>query len=207
MKTARPDFRPAPAELILASASAGRARVLRASGMTFRQQPAAVDERAIEARAGTLGAAHLAERLAQEKARAVGALSREALVLGADQVMECGGQILHKPVDRAAARAQLTLLRGQTHSLHSALALACAGEIVWRHVDSAQLTMRDFSDDFLDAYIEAEGDSLLASVGCYRIEGLGVQLFSRIEGDHFTIIGLPLIPLLDYLREHGLLPA
>lgn len=197
----------AASELILASASAGRAAVLRAAGLHFRQQPAAIDERAIEAQAGFRGASALAERLAAEKARAVSMLNHEALVLGADQVMEVGGEILHKPVDRPAARAQLTHLRGQTHSLQSALALARAGEIIWQHVDNARLTMRTFSDAFLDAYIEAEGDSLLSSVGSYRIEGRGVQLFSRIEGDHFTIIGLPLLPLLGYLRECGVLPA
>jgi septum formation protein len=213
MKTAKPDLEAtAPAgALILASASAGRAAILRDAGITFRQVPAAIDERAIEARvvrqAGLLAPERLALLLATEKARAVSRKHHEALVLGADQVMECSGKILHKPANYAAARDQLTQLRGQTHGLVSALALASGGEIVWRHVDSAALTMRDFSDAFLDAYIAAEGEAVLRSVGGYRIEGLGIQLFSHVQGDHFTIIGLPLLPLLGYLRNAGRLTS
>jgi septum formation protein len=202
---------PPRAELILASASAGRAELLRGAGLAFRQQTSAVDERAIEARmleeSGGLEAGPLAMRLAAEKARAVSREHLDALVLGADSVTEYAGDLLHKPADVDAARAQLTRLRGRTHGLYSALALASRGEMVWRHVDHARLTMRDFSDAFLDAYIAAEGEILLRSVGCYRIEGRGIQLFTRIEGDHFTIIGLPLLPLLGYLRESGWLPS
>jgi septum formation protein len=216
MKTARPASDPRAAtagraELILASASAGRAAVLRGAGLEFRQLPADVDERAIEAllaaESPLADAGQLALTLAAEKAKAVSRQHPEALVLGADQIMECGGEILHKPVDLTAARDQLASLRDNTHQLHSALAIAEGGEIAWQHVDKARLTMRAFSDAFLDAYVAAEGETLLRSVGGYRIEGLGIQLFSRVEGDHFTIIGLPLLPLLDYLRARTWLPS
>ena len=199
------------AELILASASAGRATVLRNAGLRFRQAPAAIDERALEAgmlaRDGRLDAESLAAMLASEKARAASGRNGQALVIGADQVMECDGEILHKPADRGAARAQLRQLRGRTHNIYSAIAVASAGETRWQHVDCARLTMRTFSDAFLDDYVAGEEDGLLLSVGCYRIEGRGIQLFSRVEGDHFTIIGLPLLPLLGYLRECGWLAS
>jgi septum formation protein len=213
MKTAKPDSSTlAPsAELILASASAGRGAVLRDAGLGFRQLPASIDERAIEAgmarEGGRLDAERLAWRLAAEKACAISRDQPNALVLGADQVMECCGEVLHKPVDYQAARAQLTQLRGQVHSLFSALAIALDGKVIWQHVDNARLTMRDFSDAFLDAYLAAEGEEVLRSVGAYRIEGRGIQLFSGVEGDHFTIIGLPLLPLLAYLRATGWLAS
>jgi septum formation protein len=199
------------ASIILASASAGRATVLRQAGLTFRQQPADIDERALEAeiarRDGTLEAGRLASELASQKACAVSALHPDCLVIGADQVMECGGKLFAKPVDIAGAQEQLKHLRGKAHSLHSAIAVALGNEIRWRYVDKAVLTMRGFSDAFLDDYVAAEGETLLASVGSYRIEGRGIQLFSQVEGDHFTIIGLPLLPLLGYLRETGWLLA
>jgi septum formation protein len=193
--------------LILASASGGRAAILRNAGLTFYQKPANIDERALEAeilrRDRVLEAGRLASELASEKARAVSALHPDALVIGADQVMACGGLFFAKPVDIHGARKQLSHLRGQAHSLHSAVAVALGGDIRWRHVEEATLTMRAFSDAFLDDYLAAEGEAVLASVGAYRIEGRGIQLFSRVEGDHFTIIGLPLLPLLGYLRETG----
>jgi septum formation protein len=213
MRTAKPVHNPADptAELILASASTGRAAVLRDAGLSFRQEPAPIDERAIEAgmmqRDGSIGAGELATRLAAEKAAAVSWLHPAAIVIGADQVMECEGRLFQKPPDIAAARAQLAHLRGRMHSLNAGLAVATGGEAVWRHLDSAHLTMRDFSDAFLDAYIAAEGEALLGCVGAYRIEGRGIQLFSRVDGDHFTIIGLPLLPLLGYLREIGWLQS
>jgi septum formation protein len=199
------------AELILASGSAGRASVLASAGLRFRQQPAPIDERAIEAAMreghGTPKAEELALRLAAEKAAAVSRLYPDAIVIGADQVMECEGQLFQKPPTLWAARAQLIQLRGRTHSLHSGLAVARDGEVRWQHLASAHLTMRAFSDPFLDAYIAAEQEALLGSVGAYRIEGMGIQLFSDVQGDHFTIIGLPLLPLLAYLREMGWLQA
>lgn len=192
--------------LILASASAGRAAILRGAGLAFRQQSAAVDERGLEAQAvaaGGLDAGRLALLLAEAKALDVSAREPAALVIGADQLMECGGVLFHKPAGVEAARRQLAQLRGRTHSLHAALCVARGGEVLWRHLDRADLTMRDFSDAFADAYISAEDEAVLRAVGIYRIEGPGVQLFSAIEGDHFTIMGLPLLPLLGYLRDIG----
>lgn len=195
--------------LILASASAGRAALLRNAGLDFSLQPARIDERALERAAlgrapdGGLNPGELALCLSEAKAQDVSRNAPDALVIGADQVMACGGRIFHKPADNAAAREQLRLLRGRTHSLYSALTVAQAGEPRWQHFDRADLTMRDFSDDFLDEYCRKEEPHLLASVGAYRIEGPGAQLFSRISGDVFTIIGLPLLPLLGYLRKIG----
>jgi septum formation protein len=201
----------ARAPLILASASAGRANSLRRAGIGFRQLPAAIDERALEidAASGETGidAGGLALMLAAAKAEHVSRGAPEALVIGADQVMECGGVIIHKPATIEAARQQLAALRGRTHSLNAGICVARGGETLWRHLDRAQLTMRAFSDAFLDDYAAAEGETLLTSVGAYRIEGPGIQLFSRIEGDYFSIIGLPLLPLLGYLRQIGWLEA
>ena len=196
-------------ELILASASEGRAAVLRQAGIAFVQQPAAIDERTLERKAAAprdgLAGARLAGLLAAAKAEHVNALNPNALVIGADQVMVCEGTILHKPAAIEDAKQQLRRLRGKPHRLSTAICVACGGKAVWSHLDEAELTMRDFSDEFLEDYCRAEGAALLQSVGCYRIEGLGIQLFSDIEGDHFTIIGLPLLPLLGYLRHRGCL--
>jgi septum formation protein len=197
-------------ELILASASAGRAAILRGAGLDFRQRSAEIDERALEAEAASGGdadAGRLALMLAAAKARDVSAREPGALVIGADQVMECGGTIYHKPVSVEAARRQLIQLRGKTHSLNAGLCVARGGTVLWQHLDRAHLTMRNFSDDFLDAYCRSEGEAMLRTVGVYRIEGPGIQLFEKIEGDHHTIIGLPLLPLLGYLREIGWLAA
>jgi septum formation protein len=194
-------------ELILASASEGRAAILRQAGIAFTQQPAAIDERSLEREAVTprdgLAGARLAGLLAAAKAEHVSALNPNALVIGADQVMVCDGKILHKPATVEEAKQQLRRLRGKSHRLSTALCVACGGKAVWSHLDEAELTMRDFSDEFLDEYCRAEGKAILQSVGAYRIEGLGIQLFSDIQGDHFTIIGLPLLPLLGYLRHRG----
>lgn len=198
-------------ELILASASSGRADILSGAGLAFRQAPAAVDERALEAEAEAAGlgidGGKLAQLLAVAKAEDVSARFSTAVVIGVDQVMECDGVLYHKPVSREAARACLSELRGRTHRLHCGLAVARGGRAVWQHLAVAHMTMRPFSDAFLDAYCDAEDETLLQTVGAYRIEGRGVQLFARIEGDHFTIIGLPLLPLLGYLRGVGWLPA
>lgn len=194
-------------QVILASASEGRAAILRQAGIAFTQQPAAIDERALEREAATprdgLAGPRLAGLLAAAKAEHVSALNPSALVIGADQVMECGGTILHKPATLEGAKAQLRRLRRKSHRLDTAICVACGGRAVWSHRDEAELKMRDFSDEFLDRYCLAEGEAMLQSVGAYRIEGLGIQLFSDIQGDHFTIIGLPLLPLLGYLRHRG----
>jgi septum formation protein len=197
--------------LILASASKGRASILRQAGLRFTQQPAHIDERSLEGEAargeGRMDAGSLAMMLAASKAVTVSRNVPQALVIGADQMMECGGAIYHKPSAVEAAREQLLKLRGRTHSLHAGLAVARGGDIVWRHLGRADLTMRAFSDAFLDDYLNDGGDELLQTVGVYRVEGPGVQLFSEIKGDYFTIIGLPLLPLLGYLRECGWLAA
>jgi septum formation protein len=169
--------------------------------------PADIDERGIEAHAGQLTPGEVAAVLAQEKARAVAVRLPGRLVLGADQTLALGERSFTKPADRAAAGEQLLALRGRLHELHSAIALVRNGVVLFEHRAVARLTMRAFSDEFLDDYIAAAGDAVTASVGCYQVERLGIQLFERIEGDHFTIMGLPLLPLLDSLRRGGWIAA
>ena len=191
--------------LVLASKSAVRRAVLEKAGIPLAIVPADIDERAIEARADAKLPAEVAVLLAREKARAVAAGLSGRLVLGADQTLGLGVRSFTKPADRPAARAQLLALRGRTHELHSALALVRDGALVFEHQAVARLTMRAFSERFLDAYLAAAGDAVTASVGCYQVEGIGIQLFDRIEGDYFTILGLPLLPLLKFLQDEGLL--
>ena len=195
--------------LVLASGSATRARLLADASLPILVDPAAVDEEEIRTSFLAEGrdAAACAAALAQAKAMRVSRRHASALVLGADQILDCGGNWLEKPRDLGAARAQLTLLRGKRHELITAAAVVRNGALVWHTVDRARLTMRTFSDGFLDGYIAAAGEELLESVGAYRLEGLGAQLFERVEGDFFTILGLPLLPLLDFLRGHGALEA
>jgi septum formation protein len=193
--------------LVLASKSAARRALLEAAGIAIEIKPAAIDERAMETRSGMAGAGEVAALLAREKAKAVAAESPERIVVGADQTLALDGRRFSKAADRAAAREQLRALRGQTHTLHSAVAVVRAGEVVFEHLDTARLTMRAFSDAFAESYLDAVGDAALASVGGYQLEGAGIQLFERVEGDHFTVLGLPLLPLLAYLRQAGLLAA
>lgn len=195
------------ASLVLASASAARAEMLRAAGIVVEIRPAHVDEAAVKAAllAAAAPARDVADKLAELKAIRVSARHPGRLVLGADQVLVEEGRLHDKPRDRAEARAQLQALRGRTHELLSAACVAVDGMPVWRHVGSARLTMRPFTDAFLECYLDRLGDLVLTSVGCYQIEGPGIQLFSRVEGDHFTILGLPLIPLLGFLRARGVL--
>jgi septum formation protein len=197
--------------LVLASASSARRKLLEAAGVRFRVAPAHIDEPALRrdlAARGTASStpAAVAEALAAAKARAVSAsLGGGPLVIGADQVLALDEELLDKPGTMAAARAQLERLRGRAHRLFSAAALAQDGRLLWSTVDRATLTMRPFSDSFLDAYLAEAGADLTGIVGSYEIEGRGVQLFERVEGDHFTIVGLPLIPLLAELRARGML--
>lgn len=194
--------------LVLASASRFRRKLLEAAGVAFRVVPAKVDEAAIKrSLAASLEPSALAQALAAAKAEAVSRQQPESLVVGSDQVVALGDAVLDKPADLAEARAQLERLRARTHKLFTAVALARGGRVVWSATDSASLTMRNFSDEFLDGYLAACGTSLCQVAGAYEIEGRGVQLFERVEGDQFTIIGLPLLPLLAELRVRGALPA
>jgi septum formation protein len=197
-----------PHPLVLASKSEIRRALLEAAGIDVTVEPADIDERMVEAQSGAKDPSMVATLLAREKARAIAARKAEdsTLVLGADQTLALGNRRFSKASDRNAARAQLSELRGKTHTLHSGIAVARAGgEVVFEHCDIARLTMRDFSEAFLDRYMKVAGDAVLASVGGYQLEGLGIQLFEKIEGDHFTILGLPLFPLLDWFRARGIL--
>lgn len=187
--------------IILASASAARRDVLSGAGLEFVVDPADVDEAAYKNHNPGLTNSALAPALAVEKARAVSPRHPGAIVLGADQTMECDGVCYDKPADMAAARRHLQHLRGRVHTLHSAICVVCDGEPLWSRVDDAHLAMRDFSDGFLDDYLATCGDAVLSSVGCYRLEAQGAHLFTRIDGDFFTILGLPLLPLLAFLRD------
>lgn len=200
---------PAASRLILASGSPYRRQMLEAAGLTFDVIPADIDEASLKSKfmacSSALNPAAIAGALARAKAQVVSSQNNGALVIGSDQVLTFEGELLSKPSDTAAARHQLEQLRGKTHRLLSAVAIAQAGEIVWEHVGEAVLTMRRFTGTFLDKYIATVGPRICQTVGSYEIEGLGIQLFERVEGDHFTIIGLPLLPLLAELRSRGVL--
>lgn len=195
----------APA-LVLASASASRLAVLRQAGLTVVQDPAGVDEDMVKQslRAEDADAAHVAGALADLKAQQVSRRHAGAFVVGADQMLECNGVWYDKPADADHARAHLMALRGKTHQLVTAVAVLRDGARLWSHVEQAHLAMRPFSDTFLDSYLDAVGDAVCRSVGAYQLEGMGAQLFSRIDGDYFSILGLPLLPLLNFLRGHGI---
>ena len=194
--------------LVLASGSASRARMLRAAGVTFTAAPAGLDEARLMASMAGADGSTVALALAQAKALAApGIHGPDSLVLGADTVIAWDGKILGKCPDMAAARALLEQMSGRAHRLVSAAVLARAGQVVWRHAGLATLTVRPFSPAFLDAYLAAEGEAILSSVGCYRYEGLGAQLFDRVEGDYFCVLGLPLLPLLAALRREGVIAS
>ena len=196
--------------LILASQSASRRAMLAAAGVPFAVEAAGVDEESVKQAMiaeGTDGR-RLADALAELKAIKLSRRHPTALVLGCDSTVAAeDGTLIDKAASREDSRAQLQSLRGTTHRLTSAAVVALGGEPIWRHVDTAKLTMRDFSDAFLDSYLDAEWPAIGGCVGGYRLEGLGIQLFSRIEGDHFTILGLPLLPLLDWLRVRGVIQS
>ncbi|MCM2294401.1 Maf family nucleotide pyrophosphatase [Allorhizobium sp. BGMRC 0089] len=191
--------------IILASTSPFRRQLLEQAGLSFTTAAPDIDEREIEGRAEneSLKPFELSALLAQEKALAVSRRFPEALVIGGDQVMALGDRVFHKPANRSAARDHLISLRGMTHSLLSGLALAKGGTVLWQHLARADLTMRPFSDDFLETYLDRAGERIFKSVGGYQIEGLGIQLFSAVNGDYFTIVGVPLLPLLEELRRMG----
>jgi|SRR5579862_2177771 len=195
--------------LILASASPARAAMLGNAGISFVVEPAAIDESRLKRAAIEAGnsASICALTLAREKARDVSRRHPAAVVIGADQILETDGVWFDKPRDLAEARQQLQALRSRAHRLVTAACAVRGDEMLWHMVSIPELEMRGFSDNFLAAYIAAEGEALLGSVGAYRLEGQGVQLFSRISGDHFAVLGLPLIELLDFLRKCGAIPV
>ena len=195
--------------IVLASTSSTRQRLLQASGVPFVVEAPRVDEwefkLALEAEGAS--AARIAEVLAEAKAVGVSRRKPGLTIIGADQVLQCGDRRYDKPVDRADALSQLKSLRGRRHELVSCAVAVKDGLRTWHAVDRARLEMRNASDDFLELYLDAIGDDLLNGPGAYRIEGLGSQLFSRIEGSHYTVMGLPVLPLLEYLRQVGILVA
>ena len=195
-----------PPPLILASTSESRFRLLTDAGLTFEVVPPGVDEdevkRSMAAERSPPQA--VAEALAELKARRVSARQADALVIGADSTLACNGRLFDKPPTLAAARTQLLALRGQTHELFSSVVVARNGQRIWHWGERARLTMRPFNESFLDAYLARSGDSVTTSVGAYRLESFGAQLFTRVDGDYFTILGLPLLPLLSFLSNHGI---
>lgn len=193
--------------LVLASKSAPRRAMLEAAGIPVEVCPADIDERAVESAVSPAAPAEVARHLARAKALAVAVVMPGRLVLGADQTLALGVRRFDKPADRAAARAQLRVLAGRTHELHSAIAFVRDREVLGEQVRVARMTMRAFSDQFLDDYLEAAGPAVTASVGAYQVEGLGIHLFESFEADHFTILGLPLLDALGFLRTAGYLEA
>jgi len=195
----------AAAPLVLASRSAVRRTLLEAAGVPVETCPADIDERGVEAGAPLKAPVAIAALLAREKASVIAGRNRGRLVLGADQTLSLDGRRFTKPADRAAARAQLRALSGRAHELYSAIAFVRDDVVLFEHVGVARLTMRAVSDRFLDDYLDAVGDAATASVGAYHLEGVGIQLFERLDGDYFTVLGLPLLTALDFLRRHGCL--
>ena len=197
-------------QFILASGSATRRAMLLAAGVTFDVVPADVDEPAVRhqlvAEDAGVTPAELAQALAAAKSKEVSRRYPGAIVIGSDQVLECDGEIFFKPGDASGVRTTLEKLTDRTHSLHAAVALSSSGRVGWAACDTARLTMRRLSPAFIDDYVARTGEAVLGSVGAYQIEGLGVQLFDHIEGNHFTILGMPLLPLLSELRAQGELP-
>lgn len=195
-------------KVVLASGSPSRIGLLRNAGIKFSARPAAIDERLVEAPLMAAGAPpdDIAMALAEAKALAIAKDERDALVIGGDQVLCADKRYWNKPDNLAEARRQLLALAGRTHVLHTAAAVARAGVIVWRCSETARMAMRAMSAETIDAYLDEVGDTALASVGCYQIEGPGIKLFDTIDGDFFAIRGLPLLPLLAFLREAGAMP-
>jgi septum formation protein len=193
--------------VVLASASPTRAHLLRAAGVPFEQRAAAVDEASLKEalRAEGVAAGDAAVALAELKAERVASQMQDAIVIGADQILTCADCWFDEPQDRAAARAQLSALAGRWHELATAVVAFRGGARVWHHLAVPRLWLRDCSPEFLEAYLDTLDEAALTSVGAYQIEGVGAQLFARLQGDHFAVLGLPLLPLLEFLREQGVL--
>lgn len=194
-------------KLILASTSRIRGELLSKAGLAFEALRPEVDENALKIKAKHLSPAHLAQSLAASKAVSVASRWPGATVIGADQVLNLAGKSFDKPGSREEARRQLLQLRGQSHVLETAICCASDDKVVWEHLGRATLKMRDFTEAFLDDYLDRVGEDVTTSVGGYKLEGRGAQLFEAIDGDYFTILGLPLLPLLDFLRRQGALAA
>jgi septum formation protein len=191
--------------LILASQSRARKMLLANAGLAFEAIPADIDERAMQQKAKVAAPGEIAGLLAREKALWVSQRKAGHYVIGADQTLALGDRLFNKPSDRATATDQVRALSGQTHALHSAIAIALDGKVLFETVAVARMTMRPLSEADVAAYLDAAGGTVTQSVGAYQLEGVGVHLFERIEGDHFTILGLPLLPLLGFLRSQHLL--
>ncbi len=191
--------------LILASQSAVRKNLLVNAGITVETSPADIDERGIQQGSGLTNPGQIAALLAGEKAKFISAKSPGRYVVGADQTLALGERLFSKSENLAAAAAQIKTLSGQTHALHSAVSVAKDGAMLFSHVSVARMTMRFLTDSEIEAYITEAGDAVMSSVGAYQLERTGVHLFERIDGDHFTILGLPLLPLLGFLRSRNLL--
>lgn len=187
--------------IVLASASAARGKILENAGLKFEVVPSTVDEAAVRAALVDVDPVDVAEVLARAKTEDVARRVDADIVIGADQVLAIGDEIFSKPTDMAEARSQLLMLKGRTHQLHTAVAISYEDMISWVHVDSVDVTFRDYSAAFVGRYLSAAGEQALRSVGCYQLEGLGVQLIEKISGDYFSVLGLPLIPLIDELRR------
>lgn len=193
--------------IILASKSASRRAMLDAAGVSYEAVPADLDERALEGRLAGSPPAEIALALSREKAAAVSRTNPDRLVLGSDSLVTVDGRRFDKPADRAAAAQHLRYFSGRTMQLHSAAAIVRGNDVLWQHADMARLEVRDLSDGFIEAYLDAEWPEVSFCVGVFRIEAMGVQLFASIEGDQFTVLGMPLLPLLGALRELGELPS
>lgn len=194
-------------KIVLASASRARQNLLRSAGLKFEVLSSNVDEAVVKAALGDADPADVAEVLARAKAEDVARRVDARVVIGADQVLGLGDQVFDKPEDMAAARAQLLALKGAKHQLHSAVVVIEDDDVRWVHVDTVDVTMRDYSPAFVGRYLSATGDQALASVGCYQLEGLGAQLIEKVTGDYFTVLGLPLLPLLAELRQMNVLDS
>ena len=191
--------------LILASQSRARQTLLANAGIAFEAIPADIDERAVQRDSGLSAPGEIASLLARKKALSVSALHPDRIIVGADQTLALENRLFSKPAGRVQAAQQLRALSGSSHDLHSAVAVARDGKILFSDVSVAHMTMRELSGAEVQAYLDQAGEAVTTSVGAYQLEGIGVHLFDRIEGDHFTILGLPLLPLLAFLRGEGLL--